>query len=151
MDTNCVSYVRRQKMLISTPHLEPTPLNLAQIVYNDFENVRHLNVKRPCMFGVIYKQTLEPFQLKNLLWSHFIFIFAPMRKRCENKSKEIENLINMCQNLSHSLGDKERKFLKDQCLRGRVVALRNIHNGMEEKSRCVFFLLLKRDPHTMFF
>jgi len=32
----------------------------------------------------------------------------------------------MCQTARHSLGDRERKILKDYGLMGRVVALRNI-------------------------
>ena len=47
--------------------------------------------------------------------------------------KRIKNLINMCQNSSHNVGDRERKVLKDYGLIGRVIALRNIQSEMEKR------------------
>ena len=72
-----------------------------------------------------------------------------MRSQCENKSKETINSINICQNLGHSLGDRQRKILKDCGIMGRVVALINIHNEMVEKSRCVCFPFL-REIHKQY-
>ena len=43
----------------------------------------------------------------------------------------------MYQNLSHSVGDRERKLLKDYGWIEKVVALRNIQSKMKEKSMCV--------------
>ena len=58
-------------------------------------------------------------------------------------------------NSSYSLGDRERKILKDYELIGSVVALRNIQSGVEEKSTgvclCFIFSLHERDPKIIFF
>ena len=45
----------------------------------------------------------------------------------------------MCQNLGHSLGDRERKILKDYGLIGRVVVVRNIQSETEENNRCMCY------------
>jgi hypothetical protein len=55
-----------------------------------------------------------------------------MRNQCENRLKKTRNLINMCQNSSHSPGDRERMILKVYGMIGRVVALINIQSEMEE-------------------
>jgi hypothetical protein len=52
----------------------------------------------------------------------------------------------MCQNLGHSLGDRENEDFKRLSSNRGGVALINIHTEMVEKSRCVCFFLLKRHP-----
>lgn len=76
-----------------------------------------------------------------VVWSQNFGFLIPMRKKCENRLKETQIFINMCQNSSCSLGDRKRKILKDYGSIGRVVALRNIQSEVEEKSMCVFVCL----------
>jgi hypothetical protein len=84
--------------------------------------------------------------VESIFWS-----FAPTRIFFENRSKETRNLINVGQNLGHSLGNRERKILKVYIIIGRVVTLTNIQSEMEEKCVCVCVFLLKRDPQTILF
>ena len=87
-----------------------------------------------------------PKSLSYNMWSQIYGFFSLMREKCENGLKTI-NSINMCKYPSHSLGDGERKILKDHGLIGRVRWKKHIKWDEEKKSRsmcvCVFFSLLR--------